>query len=264
MLVRRWLYYLASIPTLLWGIREWPRVLALFWGLPIRRPLTVSLRQSGLQFRIRSAMDLWIIKETCLDREYERYGGQIQAGWNVVDVGAGLGDFALLAASRVGERGRVYAFEPLPESYALLEHNLRINQVQNVHLFAYALAGCHCRLSLVEAPEAVKTATVWAEGSREVEAWSLEEALEPLEVCQFLKMDCEGGEYDILLRAADGALEKIERICLEYHDNVTAFSHQDLMRFLQDKGFQVSLHPSSVQPDLGFLVAYRRDICTPD
>src|SRR5262245_36111858 len=42
------------------------------------------------------------------------------------DVGANVGFFSLLAASLVGSRGTVIAFEPLPRNIALLQQNLAL------------------------------------------------------------------------------------------------------------------------------------------
>ena len=259
-LLRRWLYYLRSIPVLLLGVRNWPQVVALFLGLPVRRPLTVTLRQSGLRFQVRSAMDVWVIKETCLDRDYERYGARLQRGWTVFDIGAALGDFTLFAAQQVGEQGRVYAFEPFPESFALLVDNIKLNGALNVTAYPYAVAGKRGHLRLVAASEAVRNATAPGSGPNEVEAWSLEEALDRVERCDLMKVDCEGGEYDIFLQAGAAALGKVQAICMEYHDGVTPYSHCDLVRSLEAHGFQVSVYPSRVQPAIGFLKAQRRAV----
>ena len=64
-------YYLTSIPTLLWGVRNWPTVIAGLSGLPAASPVVVTLRD-GLRFRVRTLLDIWILKETCLDCQYER------------------------------------------------------------------------------------------------------------------------------------------------------------------------------------------------
>lgn len=44
-----------------------------------------------------------------------------------VDVGANIGYFSVVAASVVGARGVVFAFEPDPANFSLLEHNVRLN-----------------------------------------------------------------------------------------------------------------------------------------
>jgi len=50
----------------------------------------------------------------------------------VVDIGANIGYFTLLAAELVGSSGTVYAFEPEPENYALLKRNIELNSYANI------------------------------------------------------------------------------------------------------------------------------------
>lgn len=52
----------------------------------------------------------------------------LDPGEGFVDLGANLGYYTLLAAARVGPHGRVFAFEPDPDNYALLERNLAANR----------------------------------------------------------------------------------------------------------------------------------------
>ena len=49
-----------------------PIILVIIWNKPVI-PFTVRLRRSGYSFRVRSAMDIWSIKETFLNRFYERH-----------------------------------------------------------------------------------------------------------------------------------------------------------------------------------------------
>jgi FkbM family methyltransferase len=51
------------------------------------------------------------------------------AGATIVDVGANIGLYSVLAAQRVGTSGIVYAFEPVSENIALLRQNLELNGV---------------------------------------------------------------------------------------------------------------------------------------
>jgi len=48
-----------------------------------------------------------------------------------VDVGANLGYFSVLAASVVGDQGAVFAFEPDPSNFRLLEENAELNNLQH-------------------------------------------------------------------------------------------------------------------------------------
>jgi FkbM family methyltransferase len=56
----------------------------------------------------------------------------LKEGMTFVDAGANIGYYTLLAASSVGESGRVYAFEPEPESFALMVKSIEYNRFQNI------------------------------------------------------------------------------------------------------------------------------------
>ncbi len=259
-LLRRLIYYLRSIGTLLRGIKDWPTLIAAFIGRAPTNPFLIELRRSGLRFKVRNAMDVWIIKETCLDRDYERISEPVQDGWRVIDIGAALGDFVVDTAVH-HPRCVLHAYEPFPESLALLKENLQLNAAQNVTAFGEAIAKESGTIVLELLGEAVQHSTVEQQSNHDhtitVPSITLAEALARLPggQCDLLKMDCEGAEYDILFNAEQTSLQRIRRIVMEYHNGVTAFSHQDLVTFLEKNGFNVVLYPSTVQPHLGLLYA---------
>lgn len=49
-----------------------------------------------------------------------------------IDVGANMGYFSILAASRVGANGRVFAFEPAADIYDLLSRNIVLNRMERI------------------------------------------------------------------------------------------------------------------------------------
>jgi FkbM family methyltransferase len=258
----KWAYYLRSIPTLLTGVRSWGAMVRLLAGRPAG-PVTIRLR-NGCAFRVRSFMDLWIIKETCLDRDYETdlpaWGGD----WRILDIGAGLGDFSVCAA-RNHPRRRIAAFEPFTESFGLLEENLKLNGVRNVKSFPFAVGATSGPMQLQTATgvavrhSTVSTADPRPAASLPVEGVTLETALQKAGFarCDLLKMDCEGGEYDIFFHAPAATLKKIDRISMEYHDECTPHSHGELADFLQGQGFAVHLRSNPVHRHIGFLTAVR-------
>lgn len=88
-------------------------------------PLRLRLHPAGTDLvsdRLREAR-LWEPFETrlCL--------GLVTPGAVCVDVGANLGYFTVLAAAQAGPGGRVYAFEPDPDNFALLTANVALNGV---------------------------------------------------------------------------------------------------------------------------------------
>ena len=256
--IRRVIYYLTSFVTLVRGVRNWRSL----FRLGGRRDNGTQLElRDGTRFAVRSLMDAWIVKETNLDRDYEVHGAAIQDGWIVVDIGAGLGDFTVFAAQRT-PHGRVFAYEPAPDSVALLRENLRLNGIKNVDIFPYAVSSKNGELILdVSGGVAVQYRTVGdtspERGKITVRSVALADVLSALPggACDFLKMDCEGAEYDMLLHLDEVSLKRIRRICLEYHEFVTPCSHTDLEKHFLSRGWNVRSSPSRVRHELGFLYA---------
>jgi len=56
----------------------------------------------------------------------------VSRGMVVVDIGAHIGYYTLIAANLVGDKGKVFAFEPAPENYALLVKNIEVNGYKNI------------------------------------------------------------------------------------------------------------------------------------
>jgi FkbM family methyltransferase len=56
----------------------------------------------------------------------------IRPGMTVLDIGAHVGQYSLIAASDVGPTGRVHSFEPNPVSHGRLRANLEMNGFRNV------------------------------------------------------------------------------------------------------------------------------------
>jgi FkbM family methyltransferase len=266
MFIAKYAYYLRSIFTLLGRIQPPFLVLRLFMGAKPQGYPLIRLRGTGLRFRTRSAMDIWAIKETLLDHFYERCGFPLQDGWKVVDIGGGVGDFTIQAAHR-RPGARVFAFEPTPSSFGLLQENLKLNNITNVQSFPAAVWSADGEVEIdtgmgepvqytsqLRAGEAPPAA-----GKVVVPGYALSTALSmtgPAD-CDLMKLDCEGAEYEILFKAPDTVLQRIHRIVMEYHDNAGPFTHKDMARFLQEKGYEVRVYPNVVHPYLGYLSAAR-------
>ncbi len=126
----------------------------------------------------------------------------------VVDLGAGIGDFAVRASRQVGPDGRVIAVEPNPDDFEMLERNLRENGCRN----ATAVQGV-VTTRRGPVPITFKYRTF------EARAISLEELLASAGVTLgdaragrvALKVDIEGAEVDALeeLRPLVGLAESV-------------------------------------------------------
>jgi len=72
--------------------------------------------------------------------ETEFFRSIVKKGMTVIDVGANLGWYSLMAANLVGKEGRVFAFEPDPENFRLLSKNIQVNGHQNIKVINQAVS----------------------------------------------------------------------------------------------------------------------------
>lgn len=94
------------------------------------------VRIDDLKFKL-DLHDEVISQKLFLYREWERFESALflralRPGMTVLDVGAHIGYYALHAAKVVGRGGRVLAFEPVNQNFALLEANVRLNALGSV------------------------------------------------------------------------------------------------------------------------------------
>jgi FkbM family methyltransferase len=68
----------------------------------------------------------------------------VRKGDVVIDVGAHIGYYSLLAARVVGETGKVHAVEPCEQTVALLQKSIRANRLTNVEVHCCAAGNDHC------------------------------------------------------------------------------------------------------------------------
>ncbi len=64
----------------------------------------------------------------------------VKPGMNVVDIGAHIGYYSLIAAKQVGPAGKVFSFEPEPKNFNLLSKNARANGSKNIMTLNTALS----------------------------------------------------------------------------------------------------------------------------
>lgn len=100
---------------------------------------------NGQWLRLRSLGDDWISNQVFW-REWSGYEPEITPLFYrlatrsrvTLDVGAHVGFYALLAA-HANPQSDVYAFEPMPETYARLKRNVELNGLKNIHCINSAI-----------------------------------------------------------------------------------------------------------------------------
>lgn len=94
------------------------------------------------------------VSHGCLNNNWEPdetsfFISRLREGDTVLDIGANIGWFSLVAAKHVGPNGCVHAFEPRPETAKMLARTLSMNNLRKIiSLWEYALADTAGDLSL--------------------------------------------------------------------------------------------------------------------
>ncbi len=160
----------------------------------------------------------------------------------VLDIGAHIGCFALSISDRVGE---VICYEPDTANFLLLQKNIEKNGFKNISIHEKAVASQTGELELYVNPTlSVLNSLVrknTAVFSQKIPAISLAEIIGEKRI-DLLKIDCEGGEYDIFYNSPKEILKKIDFIVMEYHDLREIdplFVGAKLVEFLVQNGFEV-------------------------
>lgn len=122
----------------------------------------------------------------------------VKKGMNVVDVGANLGYYTLVAADLVGAKGQVFAFEPDPENFSLLEKNIKSNNYFNAKALRFAVSSKPGAVKLFLCEEhRGNHRTFDSQDERktiEVRATSLNYFFKPSFRIDVIKIDVEGAE----------------------------------------------------------------------
>ena len=137
----------------------------------------------------------------------------LRSGDVFVDVGANIGLFTLIAAARVGQAGRVVAFEPTTATNERLTDNVRLNNLGNVTCVSAALSDSSGQLELVQSMDgfdawnSLTRPTMGSAFSNEmvdVVAWDQYATQHNLVgVVTMMKIDVEGWESRVLAGGGD-------------------------------------------------------------
>ena len=156
----------------------------------------------------------------------------------ILDVGANIGDSSIYFALK-GAR-KIIAIEPFPANYELAKKNIELNNLQKI--IDINLAGCSNKSGFLTVDNKKSGGGVSLTSSRtgtKIPLFSLENILEQNNLnSAILKMDCEGCEYDSILKTDDKIIEKFSTIIIEYH-----YGYQNLVEKLENCGFRVEKTP---------------------
>jgi FkbM family methyltransferase len=173
----------------------------------------------------------------------------------VVDVGAHIGKYTIIASKMVGSQGKVIAIEAHPANYDTLKQNIVINKLNNVIALNYAVHSTETLVKLYE-PGQEEGFTIYNtimtdriplnnQKSIEVKANTLDFLLleNGIKEVNWIKIDVEGAEFEVL-KGATNILSSSKDISLliEIHNlgvNNKTF-YEPIIRLLESKNYKLS------------------------
>lgn len=160
---------------------------------------TMYLAPPGSYPPLNMAMDRYEPSTTKLFKD------TVKPGMVVVDIGAHVGYYTLLAAKQVGPTGKVYAFEPEQDNHAILLKNIEVNGYNNIVATRMAVSNQQGISTLYvsgldSGRHSMYRHGLPERGSASIETTTLDSflALEGWPNIDLIKIDVEGAEVTVL------------------------------------------------------------------
>jgi FkbM family methyltransferase len=211
---------------------------------------------------------------------YVHAGFELRPSDTVVDIGGNIGMFVLWAAPQVPQ-GLIVSVEPNPVSLGCLKLNIERNGLGNVTAMQAAAGSDGGTIELIYHPgwEAMaydaKVRAPWfyrqsaparmvrwiiagltnrqtpAQPAQRITAplMSLERIMDDrrIQVVNYLKLDCEGSEFEVLRNVSGTCWARIERAAIEYHEFGRNRRAAELVTILEGNGFKVEVNQSLLE-----------------
>lgn len=213
--------------------------------IPLSSKLFVSKKDSGLGLMLRAKGNFEPVQT-------KKFIKSIKKGDVVLDIGANIGYYSVLASKLVGKKGKVYAFEPDPRNLKLLYKNLEVNGCQNVVVVEAALGSKKGKLFLTQDISNPGESSL-AKGKKGkkilVDVIRLDDFVRQKRIknVDLIKIDVEGAELEVL-RGGLATLKKARDLKIFIECNAPALrkfgeSGISLCAFLKGLGLEIKEIP---------------------
>ncbi len=219
------------------------------------RPGLHRYAASGLEFELSSFPE----EQTVIDDHFYWYTPA--PGDLLFDVGAYCGVSTYHLSKSVGDRGRVIAFEPDPLNFRLLVRNCQRHSLANVTALQVAIAGSSGK-ALFNGEGTLGSGIsrnidrASAGDTIDVETITLEEACRRYGVPQFIKMDVEGAEIEVIQAARNFLRQHSIHFTLDTNHHANgALTASRVEQLFADSGYESHSSDKS-----GFMTTWARPL----
>lgn len=169
---------------------------------------------------------------------------KINNGDIIVDIGSHIGSFSFFAANI--NNTKVISYEPDPDTYNLLLKNIEINKIKNIAAHNKAVTNKNSKTTLYK-NEADGGNSIYKSKTSTRKVITKSTTIKnifvenKINIINFLKIDCEGSEGLIFKYINKNTLKKIDKISMEYHNNVSILKHAKINKILNDNRFNTKI-----------------------
>ena len=228
----------------------------------VRDKFAILETRTNKKIKIRtSTTDFMALANVWLLEDYKIKKFEIHSNDVIIDIGAHIGIFTIYA-SQFCNNGKIYSFEPIRENYDLLLNNIKLNHSEQVKPFNLAVSNTNDDVTIyINDDKAAHSIFPSSESSINVKSITLQNIFEENNInhCNFLKLDCEGAEYEILRNLPAKYFKEIDKIVMECHfvDKKPELI-SELKQILVKQGFQV--RTKTISNELVLLYAIKDSI----
>ncbi len=198
-----------------------------------------------------------LISRRYLVGEYEAISKILKPRQIVIDVGANIGTHSVYMSKCVGAEGKIYSFEPIPDTAWQLKENLALNKIENVEVIVAALKDVSGIESMSVFPSnfsawnsfgTLETTESKPVAQIEVKTLKLDDFVNQKNInrIDFLKIDAEGSEKNVFMGAKklfeNGLIDVLSFEISQIPLKGMGATSEELFNFLNQYGYKSYLY----------------------
>jgi len=239
--------YIPKIPKIISLIKNWSFYF-LNWLCITNRNTTYYFR-NGYKIKTIEGVDTCTINGVFITEQYKKpFENTNYCDCPIViDLGANIGAFSLYTKMKIPD-AKIFCYEPVPKNFDVLSRNIKINNLKGVIAYCLGVGGKEGE-TILYLEDSVSHSIFLDVGQKKrknninITCTTLEKVFQDnkIDICDILKIDTEGAEYETLYNCPQNILKKIKKIILECHtiQSFEDYNKKSMEKFLINNGFLI-------------------------